>query len=253
MSVLEFVLRLGAALVCGALIGVERQLHQHEAGLRTTALVATGSALFVLVAGLSPTNADPLRIAPQIVTGVGFLCAGVILRDGLHVRGLTTAGTLWCACSIGVLAGAGYYLPAFAGMGMVLAANLLLRPVDAIINRHAVGPAETPTHYVLQVTCRSQQERLVRSILLQELTGGVLALQSLHSGKDPQEPTLVVVTAQLEGEGHQDQLVEQVVTRLSLEEGISTVHWEIAQDDESGRPTSLTPVSGADPKRSGAP
>ena len=129
MTLLEFVLRLSAALMCGALIGVERQFHQHEAGLRTSALVSSGSALFVLVAGLAPTNADPLRIAPQIVTGVGFLCAGVILRDGLHVRGLNTAGTLWCVSGIGVLAGAGYSLPALAGTGIVLASNLLLRPV----------------------------------------------------------------------------------------------------------------------------
>ena len=110
-----------------------------------------------------------------------------------------------------------------------------------------------PTHYLLQVTCLAPQERLVRSILLQELTGGTLALQSLHSSKDLQDSASVVVTAQLQAEGHQEALVEQVVTRLSLEEGISAVHWEIVQDDEQGRSTILTPVSSTDPKRSGAP
>ena len=88
MSWLEVVLRLAVALACGALIGIERQYRQHSAGLRTSALVATGSALFVLVAALTPGDTSPLRVAAQVVSGVGFLCAGVIIRDGLNIRGL---------------------------------------------------------------------------------------------------------------------------------------------------------------------
>lgn len=243
MSLLDFVLRLGAALLCGSLIGVERQFRQHEAGLRTSALVASGSALFVLIAGLSSTDTDPLRIAPQIVTGVGFLCAGVILRDGLHVRGLTTAGTLWCASGIGLLAGSGYYLAALAGSGFVLAANMLLRPLANFISLHSHVPSEAAVDYVLRITCLSQQERLLRSLMVQEIKGDSLSLQALQSRKDPQDNSRVDVTARIQAEGHQDALIEQIVARLCLEEGVSEVRWEIAADEEERRSTVLTSSS----------
>jgi putative Mg2+ transporter-C (MgtC) family protein len=240
MSILEFALRLGAAFLCGALIGLERQLHQHTAGLRTGALVAAGAALFVLVAGLTPGDTDPLRIAPQIVTGVGFLCAGVIMRDGLHVRGLNTAGTLWCACGIGVLAGSGYYLPAFTGTIIVLAANLILRPLANYINLHTQEPAEASVHYELVIICQSQQENHLRSLLLQAIAGESLSLQALQSSKDAQDQTRVEVSAHLHCESRQDKLLEQVVARLSLEEGVGSVRWEVIQDEESEKVTFRT-------------
>ncbi len=83
MNWLDIGLRLVVALACGALIGIERQYRQHSAGLRTSALVAEGSALFVLAAALTPNDSSPLRVAAQVVSGVGSLCAGVIIRDGM--------------------------------------------------------------------------------------------------------------------------------------------------------------------------
>lgn len=99
MSTLEMLLRLGAGIGLGALIGIERQYRARMAGLRTNALVAAGSALFVLLSanGFHGGDADPTRVAAQIVSGIGFLGAGVILRDGVNIRGLNTAATLWCA------------------------------------------------------------------------------------------------------------------------------------------------------------
>src|SRR5438067_3901022 len=115
----ESLLRLALAAVLGGLIGVERELREREAGLRTHLLVALGSALFTivgaygfhsfLVSGKSVIRADPTRIAAQIVTGIGFLGAGAIIRQGFSVRGLTTAATLWVVAAIGLAAGAGYY------------------------------------------------------------------------------------------------------------------------------------------------
>ena len=97
MSALEFSLRLGCALLCGIAIGVERQWRQRTAGLRTYMLVAVGSALFVMLAALTPGESSPTRIAAQVVTGIGFLGAGVIMRSGLNVRGLNIASTIWCS------------------------------------------------------------------------------------------------------------------------------------------------------------
>jgi putative Mg2+ transporter-C (MgtC) family protein len=126
----ESLLRLALAAALGGLIGVERELREREAGLRTHLLVALGSALFTIVSaygfhafltsGQSVVRADPTRIAAQIVTGIGFLGAGAIIRQGLSVRGLTTAATLWVVAAIGLAAGAGYYSAAVITTGLVL-------------------------------------------------------------------------------------------------------------------------------------
>src|ERR1700747_3010593 len=100
-------LNLALAIVLGAGIGVERQWRQRLAGLRTNTLVALGAASFVMFAGLYPGEASPTRVAAQVVSGIGFLGAGLIFREGMSVRGLNTAATLWCSAAIGVLAGGG--------------------------------------------------------------------------------------------------------------------------------------------------
>jgi len=104
-------LRLFVAAVLGGAIGVERELRERQAGLRTHLVVCVGSALFTLVGvyGFASPHTDPSRIAAQIVTGIGFLGAGAIIRQGLSVRGLTTAATLWLVAAIGMAAGAGYW------------------------------------------------------------------------------------------------------------------------------------------------
>ena len=230
MNWLEVILRLAVALACGAVIGIERQYRQHSAGLRTSALVATGSALFVLVAALTTNGSNSMAIAAQVVSGVGFLCAGVIIRDGLNIRGLNTAGTLWCASGVGVLAGSGFYLVAALGAVMVLVANLLLRPLAHFLDRHATTSGiagEIPIHYVLRAVCMSQQENRTRSLLLQGVSSRDLTLLALSSADTP-DPTRLEVRADLQAEGRKDALLEQVVARLSLEESISSVRWEVA-------------------------
>jgi putative Mg2+ transporter-C (MgtC) family protein len=97
----DFTLRLMGAFTLGSAIGLERQWRQRMAGLRTTALVSTGASLFVMLSVLTPGDASPTRVAAQIVSGIGFLCGGVILRDGASIRGLNTAATIWCAAAIG--------------------------------------------------------------------------------------------------------------------------------------------------------
>jgi putative Mg2+ transporter-C (MgtC) family protein len=129
--------RLTLAAVLGGAIGFERELRDREAGLRTHLLVCLGSALFTIVSaygfrefltsGDQVIRADPTRIAAQIVTGIGFLGAGAIIRQGLSVRGLTTAATLWVAAAIGIAAGAGYYSGAVLGTVVTIFALWPLR------------------------------------------------------------------------------------------------------------------------------
>jgi putative Mg2+ transporter-C (MgtC) family protein len=138
-SPLEFSIRLLLAIALGGAIGVERQLRQHEAGLKTNALVAAGSSIFTAMAF---QFSAPDRIIAQIVTGIGFLGAGIIMRDGLHVRGLNTAATLWCSAAIGAIAGTGKLAISAIAAGMVLIANIVLREIaEAIDKRHARAAA----------------------------------------------------------------------------------------------------------------
>jgi putative Mg2+ transporter-C (MgtC) family protein len=131
----EALLRLALAATLGGLIGVERELREREAGLRTHLLVALGSGLFTIVGAYGfheflnsgASVVDPTRIAAQIVTGIGFLGAGAIIRQGLSVRGLTTAATLWVVAAVGMAAGAGYYSVAVMTTGLVLIALYPLR------------------------------------------------------------------------------------------------------------------------------
>jgi putative Mg2+ transporter-C (MgtC) family protein len=130
LSVAELAFRIGLAAGLGAAIGLERELREREAGLRTHLLVSLGAALFTLVSAYGWTDwrfstaegivFDPTRIAAQIVTGVGFLGAGAIIRQGLTVRGLTTAATLWVVAAIGMASGAGYYWAAVLTTALVL-------------------------------------------------------------------------------------------------------------------------------------
>jgi putative Mg2+ transporter-C (MgtC) family protein len=133
----EVVLRLALAAALGAAIGLEREIREREAGLRTHLLVSLGSALFTIVSaygfhaflasGQSVVRADPSRIAAQIVTGIGFLGAGAIIRQGLSVRGLTTAATLWVVAAIGLATGAGYYSAAIVTTVLVIVSLWPLR------------------------------------------------------------------------------------------------------------------------------
>src|SRR6058998_444562 len=126
----EILGRVALAAALGAVLGLERELREREAGLRTHLLVSVGSALFTIVSaygfreflvnGGNVVRADPTRIAAQIVTGIGFLGAGAIIRQGFSVRGLTTAATLWVVAAIGLTTGAGYYWPAVATTAIAL-------------------------------------------------------------------------------------------------------------------------------------
>lgn len=106
----QFAIRLLIAFVLGALVGVERQWRQRQAGLRTNCLVAVGSAMFVMMGGLiGGADGSQGRVAAYVVSGIGFLGGGVILKEGFTIRGLNTAATLWCTAAIGTLAGLGWF------------------------------------------------------------------------------------------------------------------------------------------------
>lgn len=223
-----FLLRVAAALVLGALIGAERQLRQRLTGLRTNALVSTGACLFVLMSqGVPGMAGDASRIAAYVVSGIGFLGGGVIMRDGLNVRGLNTAATLWCTAAIGVLCSMGLLLEAALGTLAVLCANILLRDIAQRLNHLDTLPgSEVEQRYSVDIVCRAEDEIQVRSLMLHDLEGGSLRLQSLHS-QDQATPGRLEVRAELLGKPGTTTQLERLVSRVSLEKGVSSVSWRL--------------------------
>lgn len=135
MAWYEIVFRLFLAIVLSGIIGFERELHGRPAGLRTHVLVSVGAALVMLISidGFGGSG-DPARLAAQVVSGIGFLGAGAIIRDGGDIKGITTAATLWIGGMIGLACGNGYYIGAVATTVFVLLFILLLRPIESRIN-----------------------------------------------------------------------------------------------------------------------
>lgn len=132
MTNTEFTLRLLTALFAGLLIGLERQWHHKSAGLKTNTLVSVGAAIFVLLSIIMTEKGtgDVTRIIGQVVTGIGFLCAGIIFKEGLSVHGLTTAVTVWCCSAVGCLAAAGYFIETFIATTIIITINICLKPLD---------------------------------------------------------------------------------------------------------------------------
>ena len=141
---LDLALRLTVGLILGAIIGFERELHRQPAGFRTHSLVALGAALFTVVSafGFTGDSVDPTRIAAQIVSGIGFIGAGTILQYRGHIRGLTTAASLWSVAAIGTAAGAGLYVVATVGTILILVILSILDRVESVARRRLQLPPE---------------------------------------------------------------------------------------------------------------
>ncbi|WP_428669963.1 MgtC/SapB family protein [Reyranella sp.] len=221
----ESALRLTVALLLGLAIGFERQWHQKMAGLRTNALVALGACGFVVFSGLVGQG-DPTRVAAQVVSGIGFLGAGIILRDGINVHGLNTAATLWCSAMVGTISGAGYVAQGLLAAAFVIGTNLLLRPLVRRVNRLSLAAPDAETHYSVEIVTRAAEEAHVRSLLLRELSQAGLGLRRLDS-EDIEDSARVRVTAQAMVAKRNDAALEQIVGRLSLEPQVSGATWQV--------------------------
>jgi putative Mg2+ transporter-C (MgtC) family protein len=219
-----FLIRLGAALFLGITMGLERQWRHRMAGTRTNGLVAAAAAAFTMIGLMDTGMGNASRIVGQIVTGVGFLGAGVIFKEGGSVHGLNTAATVWCAAAVGALSGAGF--PQFS-VAVALAAiltNVLLRP---LAYRLEPGVPAQETNYLLQLTCSAKEETQVRALLLSAVErNNDVALTAINS-EDLETGNRVRVSASLRAPNRNDQCLEQVVARLSLEASVSSASWHV--------------------------
>ena len=214
-SDLELLGRLLIAAVLGGAIGAERELNDQAAGLRTHMLLTIGACLFTVISAYGfrrGVGTDPSRLAAQIVTGIGFLGGGAIVRHGLTVKGLTTAASIWATASVGVAVGAGDYVLGVGGAGLVVGTLVGLRRVSATLQRWGVSREE----FLLATRPGFDVERIVEAVRRErvELRG-----LDREAGRDEDRVVLVV---KLRPRYRPDQLLD-VLGRL---DGVRQVEWE---------------------------
>jgi putative Mg2+ transporter-C (MgtC) family protein len=227
VTVWDFTLNSGTALLLGILIGLERQWRHHPAGLRTNALVSLGAAMFVSISLLTNVE-DKTRIASYVVSGLGFLGGGVILREGLNVKGMSTAATIWCSGAIGSLAGVGFPLEAGIGTVAILFVHVALRPLVYWFEARTQKATNVETNYRLRVTCQHPHEAVIRAILLRHVGNQPhMSIQGVST--DESDADRVVVVATIYAIERNDRFMEDLVARISIEPDVKAVSWEKGQ------------------------
>jgi len=169
MEILNTLISLSVALLLGTLIGAERQYRQRTAGLRTHALVALGASAFVDLGMRLNGNSGATQVLAYVASGVGFLGAGVILKEGANIRGLNTAATIWCSAVTGAFAGADHPVEAILMCGFVLIGNTFLRPLVNLIDRAPIDESATELTVEVWVTTADNSRDVVRDALMERL------------------------------------------------------------------------------------
>lgn len=222
-SALDTAVSLLAAFCLGGLIGLERQYRQRTAGLRTNVLVALGAAIFVDVANRLGNHEGALHVIAYVVSGVGFLGAGVIMREEGNVRGLNTAATLWGSAAVGACAGADLLVEAVLATIFVLSANTLLRPVVNRINRQPIDTEAVEATYTVFVIAPKSMQREALTRLEAELEASEFPMQDLNMhafGADAVEIEAVLASTSVDG----DQL-DEVIAKLSGLACVTQAFW----------------------------
>jgi putative Mg2+ transporter-C (MgtC) family protein len=226
---LDTLLSLTTAFVLGTLIGAERQYRQRTAGLRTNVLVAVGAAAFVDLAMQLAGSDGAVRVIAYVVSGIGFLGAGVIMKEGTNVRGLNTAATLWGSAAVGCCAGADMIAQALALTVFVLAGNTLLRPLVNAINRAPLDEKSSEATYYFKLTVSDQALAGLRDYLVERLEAAhypVANIEVVDLGDDQQEITAMLVSTAID-----PRELDVVVADLQRRSGVSHATWEVSTKD----------------------
>lgn len=214
------------AFALGTAIGFERQYRQRTAGLRTNVLVAIGAAAFADI-GVRLLGAEgATRIIAYVVSGIGFLGAGVIMKEGTNVRGLNTAATLWCSAAVGAFSGAG--LPAEAALltAFVLAGNTFLRPLVNYINRRPIDERQTEAEYRVHAVCAANDVADVRDLLFEELEGRnypIREIETVAENDDQVELAAILIPTAVKTEE-----LDTIVTHLERMPMIRNATWTVS-------------------------
>lgn len=236
LEVSDFVMRLGVALLLGGAIGTERQWRQKSAGLRTNTLVSIGAAAYILlsvfIAGTE--GGDPSRIAAQIVTGIGFLGAGVIMKDGFNIQGLNTAATIWCSAAVGSFAGMGMFPQAGMVTLAIIATHLIMRPISNMLGKITSYEKDKKEEYdyFLTIICKDEMEKIVRSYLVKHLDSSNKYLLRSIARKPAEITSEINLKIKFSTVGRQEVMIESMIKHLTSGMGIDYANWAYA-DEES--------------------
>lgn len=225
VTTMDLCFRLGAALALGAIIGFERQLRQGLGGIRVYTLVSFGSALFVLSGAMSAEH-DYSRAAAQVVSGIGFLCAGMIFKHGISVRGLNQAATIWSSSAVGVLAGAGLLPAAGIGTAGILFIHLVMRSFSQELESRFADSSSDLSHYQIEAECRAGHVDAIRLQLSTDLNSDVpvrLVGISIEEGSAPQMRRIRADYASTSGA--EDEM-QRIVAHVGLDDGIRSIRWQ---------------------------
>jgi putative Mg2+ transporter-C (MgtC) family protein len=222
---LDSLVSLAGAFILGTLIGAERQYRQRGGGLRTHVLVAVGAATFVDIGMHLNGNAGATQIIAYVVSGVGFLGAGVIMKQGSNVWGLNTAATLWCSAAVGACAGADLAFEAVALTCFVLAGNTLLRPLVNAINRAPIDQGATEAIYEVSVTTKSAHLDESRELLRDKLEAANYPLRDVEViEREGGEAELV---ATLLGTAAEPKELDDIVSSLEKSNLVESASWSV--------------------------
>ncbi len=226
---LDTMVSLTGAFVFGTLIGAERQYRQRTAGLRTNALVAVGAAAFVDLASRIAGADDAVRVISYVVSGVGFLGAGVIMKEGMNVRGLNTAATLWCSAAVGACAGTDMLAEAGLLTVYVLLGNTLLRPLVNLINRIPINERALEATYEVRVVAAHDGVEEIRELLVERLEQAKYPVGDVEIAD--RNPQAVEIVATLVSTAVDPQEIEAVTAFMEKQPGVFFAGWEGSTKD----------------------
>jgi putative Mg2+ transporter-C (MgtC) family protein len=214
--------RLLTALILGACVGVERQWRQRAAGLRTNTLVCFGAAAFVdLGVTIAPGTT---QVVAYVVSGVGFLGAGAIMKDGGSVRGLNTAATLWCSAAVGAYAGAGKMLEAVFVTVLLISINSVLRPLSRFIDQRSLSVVETHTLYRVRLVCDTEHRAEAEYEMTRAIASRSLVLRKMIS-EEVEDTDNSIIQAVLESPTHDANLLNEMAEELRAFPWTQSVEW----------------------------
>lgn len=225
----DTVVSLLAAFVLGTLIGAERQYRQRTAGLRTNVLVAVGAAAFVDLGMRIAGSAEAVRVISYVVSGVGFLGAGVIMKEGVNVRGLNTAATLWCSAAVGSCTGADMLAEGVLLTVLIIAGNTLLRPLVNAINRIPINEAATEATYEVRLSVDAEAVPRVRERLVDALEAAQYPVGDVQVVEHADAPTDVI--AVLVSTAVSADELDLVLARMEHVPGVLHATWEVSTRD----------------------
>lgn len=221
MTYQEFLLRILLCFVISFCIGLERQWRRRVIGLRTNVLVCVGSFLFVTFSVQTNAN-DISRVAAQVVSGIGFLGAGVILKDGANIKGLNTAATLWCNAAIGTLCAAGLLIEAITGGALILFANIILRFIAQKMNLKSKDTKYKD--YRLKVICDEDKEFVIRTLISQSVNEKYMLLTNMENNDLEDDKVKIYATFQIATD--KTNQMEELINRIVMEPGVTSSGWK---------------------------